>query len=62
MHFILRDGGNNDFDVKVECCELVGFINDVIEYECLRCVFYFRITEKEKYIFYINELITNKIL
>ena len=54
MHFILSDGGNNDFDVKDECCELVGFIKDVIDYVCLTCVFYFRIKEKKKDIFYIN--------
>ena len=54
LHFILRDGGNNDFDVKVECCGLVDFIKDVIDCVCLTCVFYFRIKEKKKDIFYIN--------
>ena len=62
LHFLLSDKGNYDFDIKVGRCGFVSFVNDVIEYECLRCVFYFRITEKEKYIFYINELITNEIL
>ena len=54
MHFILSDNNNYDFDVKVGHCGFVGFVNDVIDCECLRCVFYFRIKEKEKYIFYIN--------
>ena len=40
----------------------MGFVNDVIECGCLGCVFYFRIKEKEKDTFYINELITNKVL
>ena len=30
LHFILNDNGNYDFDVKVERCEFVGFVNDVI--------------------------------
>ena len=54
MHFILSDNNNYDFDVKVGHCGFVGFVNDVIDCECLRCVFYFRIKKKEKYIFYIN--------
>ena len=40
----------------------MGFVNDVIECRCLGYVFYFRIKEKEKDTFYINELITNKVL
>ena len=40
----------------------MGFVNDVIECGCLGCVFYFRIKEKKKDTFYINELITNKVL
>ena len=56
LHFILNDNSNYDFDVKVECCRFVGFVNNVINYECLRYVFCFRIKEKEKEknIFYIN--------
>ena len=30
LHFILNDNGNYDFDVKVERCGFVGFVNDVI--------------------------------
>ena len=54
LYFILSDNSNYNFDVKVERCEFVGFVNDVIDYECLRCVFCFRIKEKEKNTFYIN--------
>ena len=54
LHFILSDNGNYDFDVKVGRCGFVGFVNDVINYGCLECVFYFSIKEKEKDIFYIN--------
>ena len=54
MHFILSDNGDYDFDFKVGCCEFVGFIYDVINHGCLRCVFCFRIKDKEKDTFYIN--------
>ena len=54
LHFILSDNGDYDFDVKVGCCEFVGFIYDVINHGCLRCVFCFRIKDKEKDTFYIN--------
>ena len=54
LHFILSDNSNNDFDIMVECCGFEGFINNVIDCGCLECVFYFRIKEKEKVIFYIN--------
>ena len=56
LHFILNDNGNYDFDVKVECCRFVGFVNNVINYKCLGYVFCFRIKEKEKEknIVYIN--------
>ena len=40
----------------------MSFVNDVNDYGHLGCVFYFRIKEKEKDTFYINELITNKVL
>ena len=53
LHFILDDG-NYDFNVKVDYCKLVSFVKDVIYCRCLRCVFCFRIKEKEKDIFYIN--------
>ena len=62
LPFILSDKGNYDFDIKVGCCGFVCFVNDMIECECLRCIFFFRIKEKEKDTFYINELITNKVL
>ena len=39
LHFILSDNGNYDFDVKVDHCKLVGFVKDVIDRKCLRCVF-----------------------
>ena len=54
LHFILSDNGDYDFDVKVGCCEFVGFIYDVINCGCLRCVFCFRIKDKEKDTFYFN--------
>ena len=54
MHFILRDNDNYNFDVKVKCCRFVSFVKDVIDCECLRCVFCFIIKEKEKITFYIN--------
>ena len=56
LHLILSDNSNYDFDVKVKSCGFVGFVNDVdvIDRGCLKCVFCFRIKEKEKDIFYIN--------
>ena len=54
LHFILNDNSNYYFDAKVERCEFVGFVNGVIDFECLGCVFVFRIKEKEKATFYIN--------
>ena len=54
LHFILSDSGNYNFDVKVNRCELVSFVKDVVDCRCLKCVFCFRIKEKEKDIFYIN--------
>jgi len=41
LHFILNDNGNYDFDVKVEHCRFVSFVNDVIDCECLGYVFLF---------------------
>ena len=52
LHFILSDNNYYDFDVKVRRCGFVGFVNDVIDYGCLECVFCFRIKEKEKDILY----------
>ena len=46
LHFILNDNGNYYFDVKVGRCGFVGFINGVINCECLGYVFVFRIKEK----------------
>ena len=48
LHFISSDNNNYYFDVKVERCGFMGFINDVIDCGCLGCVFCFRIKEKEK--------------
>ena len=42
------------FDVKVERCGFVVFVNDVIDRGCLVCVFVFRIKKKEKDTFCIN--------
>ena len=53
LHFILSDNSNHDFNVKVGRCGFVGFVNDVIDCGCLRCVLIcFRIKEKEKDILY----------
>ena len=54
LHFILSDNDSYDFDIKIGRCGFVGFVNDVINCECLGCVFCFKIKEKEKEIFYIN--------
>ena len=54
MNFILSDNSNYDFDVKVGRCEFVGFVNNVIDYECLGYVFCFKIKKKEKDTFDIN--------
>ena len=54
LHFILSDNSNDDFDIKVERCGFEGFINNVIDHECLECIFCFRVKEKEKIIFYVN--------
>ena len=54
IYFILNDNDNYDFDVTVRHYGFVSFVNDVIDYECLRCLFCFRIKEKEKDTFYIN--------
>ena len=74
LHFILSDNGNYDFDVKVRCYGFVGFVNEEIDCGCLRCVFCFKIKEKEKdtlpmdicvqfiIIVFYDELITNKVL
>ena len=52
LHFILSDCGN--FDIKVKRCKFVGFVKDVTDCGCLRCIFCFRIKDKEKEEFYIN--------
>ena len=54
MNFILSDNSNYDFDVKVGRCEFVGFVNNVIDYECLGYVFCFKIKKKENDTFDIN--------
>ena len=48
-------------DVKVGRYGFVGFVNDLIDCECLRYVFCFRIKEKEKDKFYINFNLIYKI-
>ena len=53
LYFILSDNGNYDLMLRLDIVEC-GFVNDVIDYGCLRCVFCFRIKDKEKDIFYIN--------
>ena len=54
LSFILSDNNNYNLDVKVEYCRFVGFVNEMIDYECLEYVFCFKIEEKEKDTFYIN--------
>ena len=54
LHFVLNNNDNYNFDVQVRRCGFMSFVNDVIDYGCLRYVFYFKIKEKEKGIFYIN--------
>ena len=54
LHFILSDNDNYYFDVKVRRWGFMGFVNYVIDYGCLGCVFCFRIKEKEKDKFNIN--------
>ena len=39
LYFILNDNSNYDFDVKVERWEFVGFVNDVINCECLGYIY-----------------------
>ena len=48
LHFILNDNGNYDFDVKVEHCRFVSFVNDVIDCECLGYVFFLELRKKRK--------------
>ena len=45
LHFILSGKGNCDFDVKFEHCR---FVNDVIDCECLGCVFVLKLRRKRK--------------
>ena len=54
LHFILNNNDNYNFDIKVGRCGFMDFVNNVIDYGCLGYVFYFKIKEKEKDIFYIN--------
>ena len=54
LHFILSENSNYDFNVRVERCRFVGFINDVIDCKCSGCIFRFKIKGKEKDTFYIN--------
>ena len=53
LHFVLNNNDNYNFDVQVRHCGFMSFVNDVIDYGCLRYVFYFKIKEKEKGIFYM---------
>ena len=52
LAFYIELQHNYDFDIKVDRYELVGFVKDVIDCRCLRCVFCFRIKEKDT--FYIK--------
>ena len=56
LYWVTTDNSNYDFDVKVRSCRFVDFVNnvDVIDYGYLKCIFCFRIKNKEKYTFYIN--------
>ena len=49
LYFILSDNNNYDFDVKVRYCGFVGFINDMVDYGCLKHVFCFRIRKIIRY-------------
>ena len=48
LHFILSDNDNYHFDVKVRRCGFMGFVNDVIDYGYLGCVYCFRNKEKDQ--------------
>ena len=50
----LSENDNYYFNVKVGRSRFVDFVNDVIDYGCLGCVFCFRIKEKEKNTLYLN--------
>ena len=39
LPFILSDNDNYDYDVKFGRCGSVGFVNEVIDYECLGCIY-----------------------
>ena len=51
LHFISNNNDNYNFDVKVERCRFIGFVNDMIDCGCLEYVFCFKIKEKKKEIF-----------
>ena len=48
LHFILNDNVNHDFDVKIEHCKFVGFVNDVIDCGCLDMYFVLELRKKRK--------------
>ena len=48
LYFILSGKGDCNFDVKFEHCRFVGFVNDVIDYGCLGCVFVLKLRRKRK--------------
>ena len=48
LHFLLSDDNNYYFVVKIERCGFVGFVNDVIDCDCLECVFFFFLRIKKK--------------
>ena len=48
LHFILNDNSNYDFDVKVERYGFVGFVNDVINCECLGYIYILELRRKRK--------------
>ena len=41
LAFYIKWQQHYNFDVKVECCGFVDFVNDVIDCGCLGCVFCF---------------------
>ena len=54
LHFISNNNDNYNFDVKVERCKFMGFVNDAIDCGCLGYVFCFKIKEKKKDIFSLS--------
>ena len=48
LPFILSDNDNYDYDVKFGRCGSVGFVNEVIDYECLGCIYIYIFLELKR--------------